>query len=348
MKKYKNHVMFGVGLIVTAVMLYLSTRNVSLQGFIGEMKNFHPIWLIPALLTFYYSMYLRAVRWGLFFRPHHDLKGYQVFRPLMVCFGFNCLFPARVGEVVRAWLVGTRNKTGVPTALATVVVERVIDAITLVGMLAFSLLVLPPMDPAMKVEVWGTSVSGDQFNHLKTKIVILSIVLVVGVIVFMLPLTQRLLHGSIKRLPASDGLKHKLRHLLDQFARGFHALQKPAVLAQIVFHSLALWVLVAFSNQMVAKGFGLNMSLTQAMALMVIVAIFITVPATPGYWGLFEAGTIFTVMIFGNTTRQSQALAFALTLHLVQYVPIVVLGMLFAWQMQVKRTDVAALEKKGD
>jgi uncharacterized protein (TIRG00374 family) len=345
----KKFVMLGVGLIVTVVALYLSTRQVSFKDFVSEIKNFKLWWLVPALAMFYFSLYLRAVRWGLFFRPYHKLKGYQVFRPLTICFGFNCLLPGRVGEVMRAWLVGTRKQTGVATALATVVAERVLDSVTLIGMLAFSLAILPPMDPTMPpIHVWGYSVQASQFNQLSHKIVLLSAILVTGMIVFMIPLTQRIMHRLIEASPLKAGLKGKLRHLLDQFAQGFHALQQPWVLVQILFHSVALWVLIGVSNLMVARGFGLAMTLPQAVALMVIIAIFITVPATPGYWGLFEAGTIFSLIVLRvlPVEKQSQALAYALMTHLVQYLPLVAMGLLFAWQMQVKPTAAEALTEE--
>lgn len=342
--KSKKTIMLVIGFAVMIVALWWSTRNVKLQDFIGELKNFQAWWLIPALATFYYSMYLRAVRWGLLFRPHHHFKGYQVFRPLMLCFGFNCVLPGRVGEVARAVVVG--KKTGLPTALATVVAERIIDASTLMGLLAFSLMVLPKVDPAMNVQVWDYAVSGAQFNKLKAKIVLLSIVLVVGVIVFMIPLTQRILHGVIRRLPVGERFQAKLHHILTHFAQGFHALKEPGVMARILVHSVVLWVLIGVSNLMIAKGFNMPMNLAQAEAQMVITAIFITLPATPGYWGLFEAGMIFSSLVLGivRAEQQSLALAYALVVHIVQYLPIVVMGLIFAWQLNMKPAAVEAVE----
>lgn len=336
----KKHLMLLVGLAVTAVALWYSTRQVRLRDFLGELKQFHFIWLIPALLTFYYSMYLRAIRWGLLFRPHHNLKGYQVFRPMMVCFCFNSIFPARVGEFWRAYYVGRHEKTGIPTALATVLAERILDAMTLLGMLGFSLWMLPEIDSHLSISVWDKTYGAADFNRATHMVVIGSIGLTVCMITFMIPWTQQTMAWIIQRLPLSAGIKEKMTGLLHQFARGFHALQQPWALAQIVFHSLALWLLIGVSNLMVAKGFDLAMNLAQAVALMTLIALFITIPAAPGYWGLFEVGAIFSLIVLGvlRPAARSQALAFALTLHLVQYVPIVIMGLIFAWQLQARPT----------
>lgn len=374
MKDKKKYLMFAVGLVITAYFLWQSTRQVKLHEFLGDLKKFQAWSLIPATLIFYYSMYLRAVRWGLLFRPHHKLTGFEVFRPMMLCFGFNCVLPGRVGEFARAWVVGTRNKTGLPTALATVVAERIIDASTLIALLACSLMVLPKVDPALSVKVWDYSVSGADFNAAKAKIVVLSLVLVAGVMIFMIPMVQRVMHLVIDALPLRAGLRllalllfpfrglstriqsqldpmtanlsKNLHHILNHFAQGFHALQQPWVLAQILFHSIVLWVLIGVSNMMIAWGFGMKMNLAQAEAQMVITAIFIILPAAPGYWGLFEAGIIFSSLVLRIVTasEQSLALAYALVVHLVQYVPLVVMGLIFAWQLQMKPTALAAIE----
>lgn len=379
LKTHKKAITLLVGLAISAYFLWASTRQVVLKDFLSELKNFHAWWLVPSLVVFYFSMYLRAVRWGLLFEPHHKIKGYQAFPPLMVGFGFNCILP-RVGEVARAVVVGTRYKTGIPTALATVVAERIIDAATLMGLLAFSLMTLPPFDEKMKVEIWNSSVTGAQFNFYKMAIIKLSIFLVVGVIVFMIPLTQRLLHQIIRALPirpavlgcargaalvlplagvrrimsgmsekfnpqAEERVKHVLGNTLNHFAQGFHALQQPWVLVQILAHSIVLWILIGWSNQFVAKGFGIPMSLAQAEAQMVMIGIFIMIPAAPGYWGLYEAGAIFGLLLFGNITedQKSLALAYALVIHLVQYLPIIAMGLFFSWRLQVRPTSAEAV-----
>ena len=100
----------------------------------------------------------------------------------------------------------------------------------------------------------------------------------------------------------------------------------------------------------VAWGFGMKMNLAQAEAQMVITAIFITIPAAPGYWGLFEAGIIFSSLVLGVVTagQQSLALAYALVVHLVQYIPLVVMGLIFAWQLQMKPAGLAEIEMETE
>jgi uncharacterized protein (TIRG00374 family) len=341
----KKKIVLVVGLAITVFALWYTTRGVDWKEFARSLGRVHWLWIAPALAAFYYSMYLRAVRWGLLFRPHHQFSGARMFKPIMICFAFNSILPGRVGEVARAYYVGKRMETGISTALATVLAERIFDGVCLLGILGVSLMMLKlPTDQTFSFGTHTMNVS--QGITILTR---LSLVLTVGVIVFMIPAVQRLMVQIVRRLPLlPGGLKHKLETLVGQFARGFHALAKPAVLAQIVFQSIVLWLLVGISNWCVGLGFGLPMNALHGCALMTLIGIFILIPAAPGYWGLYEAGGVFSmVTLLHVTDDKAVALAYTLMIHLVQYIPIVIVGLIFAAQAQVK-ADVVAAESTSD
>lgn len=324
---------------ITGLALWLATRNIDWGRFGQSFADYELIWLLPGFFFFYYSMYLRAVRWALLFRPHHVFKGHQVFSPMMVCFGLNSVLPGRVGEFARAYLIGKNKDTGISTAVATVVTERIFDGVVLLGLLAGCFMVLPPIDPEFSWTQYGFTLTGEQLSALTRKLTLASGVLAAGVVVFMIPWTQLTIIRVIRALGFIPGnLRHALVNLVGQFAKGFHALAQPWPLVQIIFHSLFLWVLVGASNWVLAFGFGLEVSFVQAMALVTLIGIFILIPAAPGYWGLYEAGGLFSLIIMGiiepDTEGLSIGLAYILLTHIVQYVPIVIIGLTCAWREQ--------------
>lgn len=345
MKNIKKNLMLVVGIGVTVFFLWLALRGVDFRRMLGALQSFKPLYLIPAAAAFYYSMYLRAVRWGLLFRPHHMLSGPQMFRPIMIGFAFNSVLPGRVGEFMRAWFVGRRFATGVPTALSTVAAERIFDGAVLLGLLAGSLALLPPVDPTFVYQYGDWTLDAATMGQLTNKIILISGVLTLGVVVFMIPWTQRTIIRIVHRLPlVPTWLKQRLEQVVLQFASGFHALATPAVLARVVFQSLLLWVLIGLSNWVLALGFGLPMNPLHGMAVMSIIGIFILIPAAPGYWGLFEAGGIFALIYLGLTRDESLAMAYTLVMHSLQYFPIVAIGLFFAWQSRVKPDEALEAE----
>lgn len=348
--KTKKTLMLSFGLCVTVLMLWWSTRGVDWAKCREQIGAYNWLWMIPSFALFYYSMYLRAVRWGMLYRPHYSFKGYQVFAPLMICFGFNSILPGRVGEFVRAWIVGKRMKTGVPTAMATVVTERILDAVTMLGMMAVSLAMMPPVPADFSITEGHFTISATQLETGKTSIMIACGVLVAGVLVFMIPLTQKIIAKFVHAAPGiPHPVKMKIMDIIESFHKGFDALKQPGAMVQIVFLSVTLWLMAAVSNLTVAKGFGVDMSVAQAITMMTLIGIFITVPASPGYWGLYEAGGIFSLFLLQVLPVEERSLAFSLTIliHLLQYVPIVAIGLFFAWKLGVKPIDEEAI-KSGE
>jgi hypothetical protein len=90
--------------------------------------------------------------------------------------------------------------------------------------------------------------------------------------------------------------------------------------------SFLIWVIVAFSYYAFALGCpGLTISLTEMTAVKVIICMFIALPSVPGYWGLWEAGGMFAMTLFGASTRD--AAGFTLANHALQIFPVILIGM---------------------
>jgi len=340
----KQKIVLVLGLLVTLGAFFWIFKDIKFSELLDALKSFDLIWLIPSLFLFYWSMYLRGSRWGLLFRPERDFDGRRMFRPLMIGFAFNCVLPGRVGEFARAYFVAKKEDAGLPASLGTVVTERIFDAVTLLVFLSASLALLPAIDPSVQVDFWGTSVQGSMLAPLMRKIVMMSVVLIVGVGIFMIPRVQMLLIAlpyMFKRVP--DKYKALASNAVRDLSKGFTAIRDPKTLAIVVFYSLAIWGLAGASTLVLSYGFdGMKMTFTHALAVMALIAIFILIPAAPGYWGLYEAGTIFSLTVFAISPDQSVSAAYAIVLHLVQYVPIVMVGFVFAAQSQVSIRPPAA------
>lgn len=335
----KQKIFLVAGGLVSVGCLYWVFKDVSLRALVDVLGSINLLWVVPALVLFYVSMYLRCARWAVFFRPNHQLTGRDMVRPLMIGFAFNNILPSgRVGEVVRAYLVGKTHRTGLSTAMATIVTERIFDGVTLFGLLGLALAALPEIDPEVAVVFGKFEVTGAMLAPLMRKVVWGCAILVAGVVVFMFPPVPRWIGRVVLSLPFAPP---KLRGLISEFiqgiARGFDAIRGVRNLATILAYSLGIWGLVALSNLALAYGFaGVPMNLVQSAAIMGMIAVFILLPAAPGYWGLYEAGVIFGLKVLGIQQDESISTAYALSMHLIQFLPIVAIGLYFAAQSQVK------------
>lgn len=336
----RQRIFFAVGCAISLVAIWFATRGVDWAKFGEALRNFKIVWLIPAFAIFYLSMWLRGIRWSLLFRPEHRVTAYQGFSGLMIGFAFNSILPARIGEVVRCLAINKTAKTGVAKAIATVVAERILDGTTMIALLAIALSIVP-IDPSVSQQWHGHTLDRAFVASAEHKVILFCIILIVGVILVLLPPIQRLILAIIGRmsfLPAA--LRTKIGGLFMEFSYGFHALKNPWTLVQIVAYSIVLWAMIGASNECLARGFDIPMGYWQGNALVTLVCFAIMIPAAPGYWGLYEIGVVFALLILGVEKDASRALAYGLMLHMLQWAPVVVWGLYYAWRLQLKPSAV--------
>ncbi|MBW2613663.1 MAG: flippase-like domain-containing protein [Deltaproteobacteria bacterium] len=107
-------------------------------------------------------------------------------------------------------------------------------------------------------------------------------------------------------------------------------IKSPGKMTLSLVLSILIWLLGVLSYAVFALGCpGIGIDLVEMAAVMVIVCIFIALPSVPGYWGLWEAGGIFALTLFGVSGRE--AAGFTLANHAIQMIPVMIIGAISAW-----------------
>src|SRR5919204_4269747 len=131
---------FFVPFAVSAVLLLLVASSV--RGEAGQLTaalSSADWWLIvPAVCLYFVGVGLRSARWGLLL-PEHSVKTSTLFRALVVGFTVNNLLPLRMGEIARAYLLSRWCRVAYGATIASLVVERVLDGLSLAMLLLVSL-----------------------------------------------------------------------------------------------------------------------------------------------------------------------------------------------------------------
>jgi uncharacterized membrane protein YbhN (UPF0104 family) len=124
----------------------------------------------------------------------------------------------------------------------------------------------------------------------------------------------------------------------------------PLRLLGCVVLTILIWALTVFSYYVFALGCpGVELTLWELTTVMVVICFFIALPSVPGFWGLWEAGGVFALSLFGVLNRD--AAGFTLVNHAVQIFPVILIGMISALVTSVNifkvRYDVHELEPVG-
>jgi glycosyltransferase 2 family protein len=306
----------AVGLAVSAVFLVLAFRGVHFREVGDALGSANYFWLIPAVAAIVVSIALRAVRWGVLFHPRRGMKFSSLFGSLNVGYLVNDVLPARLGEVVRAYVLSQREPVGMAHALSTVAVERVLD---MVITLAFLAAILPFIELP------------EDFNG--PLVAAVSAVAIGGLLVMLLAGAQRdrthwLVRLVTNRLP--HGLAERLHSVMDSFLEGFAVLSRPVVAAQAVAYSVVIWLLAALGLYFALFAFDLELAPAAPILVLALVSLSFAIPASPGHVGVFHLAVVSALRAFD--VDESVALSYAFVAHIVAFVPPLLMGAAYLWR----------------
>ncbi len=358
MNKKKLILSFAVGLVVSVAALYLALKNVPIKDLADYVLRINLFWTLPTLVLIMMSFVLRAVRWRLILDSSIRLSFFQAYHPLMIGFMINCVLPGRVGEVARPVII--KQKDGVPfsTGIATVAIERFFDAVFLVILFAVVVLVVE-IDPDFKMKFGEYTLSRSTLMALAKAMFAGCIALITMITLFVVNSTRRVITLAVMLLPklfffASDRVKDQVNNriakpiaeMIEGFASGFDILRTPSKLALCVVYTIIVWFLAGASYYFMMQGCpGVNLSIVEMVAYMVIVCFFIALPSVPGFWGIWEAGGVFALTLFG--IGASDAAGFTLVNHAIQILPVVIAGIVSAVVTGVNIMNVSYAEKNS-
>jgi hypothetical protein len=111
----------------------------------------------------------------------------------------------------------------------------------------------------------------------------------------------------------------------------------------VLLLSLVNWLLVGATNYVLFYAFGMNLSIFNAFAILAIVALGVMVPAAPGFIGTYHYACVLGLTSFG--IAKSEALSYAVALHFLQMVPVILTGLLF---LPFQKLSFGGLVKKAE
>lgn len=337
----KTYISFVIGLLFSAIALYFTFINIPLSELAGYLKKIDYFWLLPSLVLALLSYALRIWRWQLILMPVKRSGFWSAFHPLVIGFMINCILPGRVGEIARPAIYYKKENVEFSKVLGTVAIERIFDALALLVFFIYILATIT-IDPAMEITFAGYHLTPAVLDNLWKTTLVISVVLIGLMALISFSETRKSINSIILKLPdlffmlgkpARESIRKniclKITHFLNHLSVGFEILKSPGYLLLSIVLSLVLWWLLGWSFYVLTFGCpGIHISFLQAFAVEIIICFFIMLPSVPGYWGLWEAGGVFGLMIFGIPAKEAAGLT--LTYHFFHLIPVILIGIVSA------------------
>ena len=331
-----------VGTVVSITTLYFAFRNVPIRELLEYLTSINYIWIIPTVAVILFAFGLRAARWRFILASSYPVGFWQAFHPLMIGFMINCVLPGRVGEFARPLVLNRKEAVPVSTGLATVAVERIFDLIILL-LLFLAVSSFVRIAPGFNVTFGGHRLDYEVLVTVFNGMLKIGVLMVIGLLLVTLGKTRELANRLILSAPemmffvsnsSRDWLKEKVCHpavrIIENIASGMALIKDPKRIIICFIYSLAVWFFTALSYYLFSIGCPeINLTLGEITAVMVIICFVIALPSVPGYWGLWEAGGVFAMLLFG--VSENEAAGYTLANHAVQIVPVVLVGLVSAW-----------------
>src|SRR5215472_9451514 len=134
-----------VVLLVAAALVALFLRNVDLRRVASDIASAEPEWLAMALVLSIGNLAIRSYRWRYLLEPLGHTTFSESFQATTVGFAASAVLPARAGEVIRPYFVSRlasrHDRMTTSGAFATIILERILDVITVLVLLAAYVLV---------------------------------------------------------------------------------------------------------------------------------------------------------------------------------------------------------------
>jgi len=260
------------------------------------------------------TILIRALRWRLILLPS-GVRTWHLFGSLNVSYFLNNLLPLQVGDLGRAFLLSELEGLSMTRTLSTILVERVVDVLTLLLLLL------------------GLALFIDIPSEVRAPSIVLAVVFSSIAVGLMVMSTRRalalsLVEGLLRFAPQTA--RPKLRAMAENALDGFAALTNPRIGVRLFAASTALWLCVGLVVYAGILAFDLPLGYGPALFLVVATTFGFFVPSTPGSFGVYHA-IVTAVLVNVFDIEKNVAVSFALIEHLVFYLPPMVLAPLFLW-----------------
>ena len=343
---------FWLGLSLSALLVALFFVTVDVGHMIGALAGANYLYVVPAVALYLVGVVFRTCRWQLLLLHIKRVSNRRLFPVVVIGYMANNLLPMRLGEVVRSYYLGEREDISKSSALATIFIERIFDALTLLLFVAVVAIFVP---------LGGLTAGFGDLAGIAPSLLAAGLILpFVGAFCVMLLLsrwpdrTRNLAMMLLKPLP--QRFPHaRAQHVIDYFLAGFAPLSSVQIIVHLFALSIPIWAFEAGLFYLIGYSFGFQETydnlwhLAAAMILVTALAnIGSSIPSSPGGIGLFELIARETLVLLPlAVVDRSEAAAFAAVSHFALLLPMIILGQVFLWSGNLSLRRLTRADTSG-
>ncbi len=313
-KRYR--VIFAVGIVISVLSLVWVFSKIDLVLLMRTFKQIRFWWLIPMVLVYLANFIIRGLRWRIMLYPLKPISWRSASEVIVIGYMANNILPARLGEFVRAYVVGKKEGLSKAGALGSIAVERIFDGLVLVGIFAIMGLV-SPFEPNSMDIIRNVGISAAFIFCIALSLVLIARLRRSWIETLTTAITKNL----------SQKLSQNVKSVVSNILDAVLFLRVDKTLPLFLLLSILVWMIEGSIFWMGLAAFNLDPDPRIAYFTLGFVNLGLLVPSAPAYVGIFQSCNALAFSFFDLS--KNVALAYSITIHALMVVPITILGLFF-------------------
>lgn len=334
-----------LSLLVTLLFSWIAFRNTTWETQWQSLRSAHYVWVLPYFLVLTGIHLCRSLRWGYLLQGLERIPFRKVNEASAIGFMMLLILPFRLGEFARPFLIAQRSSVRRSTAMTTVVLERIVDGITIALLLRLLLFFLPA-EPGKEKIVLAVKVGANA----------MFLVFGGGLAFLLFALWQK--DRAVRLIRALAGgiapkVADKVAEIVDAFVGAMTRLPGPRAVFGFFFFTAGYWALNGYGMHILSNAFEcqnaaaqaacepLSLTVYQSYVVLCVLVVGLMIPAAPGMMGTFQTATMVGLGLFlPSSVVNSLGLAYANVMWFCQTVQQVGFGILWMAIAQVSFKEI--------
>ena len=325
----------ALGLAVTAICLYFAFRHTDWAAAVAQAQNANIPLLILSAAAATGMFPLRALRWRTILDPvEPNLPLGPLWRSIAIGMMVNNIALLRAGEFARVFAL-TREVPSVSfsTGFASLIVDRVFDAIVVLLLLAVAVLAAP--FPAT------AQIHGYSLSHLAFAFAAVPLLMLVALYALVFFPTTLIRLFELAASKVSPAVERRGSDMLRRFADGLSVLKSPGHFIAVFGWTLLHWLLQPVAFWLSFRAFGIDVHWSAPLFVQGVIVILVALPGAPGFFGQFELGATIALGLYG--VAESTASTWALVFHVASFIPITLIGAYYSTRLGLSMGEMKSV-----
>lgn len=292
------------GVLISAICLWYAFREVDFSAMAGDIAQVGGGWVAASVLVALASLVLRGMRWRYLLSEERVIGSWSLVSATFVGMMANNLLPARLGEIVRAWVLARRERTSTSSVLASVFVERLADVVTALLLLGLGLTFSPALGS-------GTA---DLLGRAGMVVLAGVVILAAGFVLVIYRREQLVSAGEAWARKSGRPWVLRAVEQGQHFLDGLCVLQGGRQWLMVIVLSVLVWSLSIASFYAMGRGVALPLTVMQTTLVWVIVLFGVAIPSAPGFVGTFHGFCVAALALVAGADP-TRAAVYATLLH---------------------------------